>query len=83
MQTSSRLEQIYAKLRDLVASGVTSAEETLGQVLEVLSGTEKTAEKKAKDAKSGAEDAYDEKKAKAQKSAESIRSEASQKKTEL
>ncbi|EJD05085.1 uncharacterized protein FOMMEDRAFT_139660 [Fomitiporia mediterranea MF3/22] len=66
VQTTSLLEQIYSRLRSLVASGVTSVEETLGQVLDVLSGAEsktKTtvkekgaeAEKKAKEAKSAAE----------------------------
>ena len=47
VQTQSSLEQIYARLRALVAGGVSSAEETLGQVLELLSGAEGKAKDKA------------------------------------
>lgn len=61
IQASSRLEQIYAHLRELVSSGVSSAEETLGQVLDLLGGTEKkvqnTASEKYTDAEQYAEDA--------------------------
>ncbi|KAL5498321.1 hypothetical protein ACEPAH_2463 [Sanghuangporus vaninii] len=66
VQSTSLLEQIYSRLRALVASGVSTAEETLGQILDVLSGAENKsksilqgkkeyAENKAREAKQSAE----------------------------
>ena len=79
MQTSGRLEQIYAHLRDLVASGVNSAEETLGQVLDLLSGTERKVEDVSKDASQKAKL----EKEKAVKAAKDAKEEAKAKKSEL
>ena len=72
VQTTSSLELIYARLRTLVASGVNSAEETLGQILELLSG----AETKAKGATK-------EKKAEADKKAREAKEYVEKKKNEL
>ena len=77
VQTSSHLEQIYAKLRQLVSSGVTSAEETLGQVLDLLAGKEKDAEKYVKTKKIDLEQTYDEKRAEASASVQKSKASAS------
>ena len=79
VQTSSRIEQIYARLREIVASGVSSAEETLGQILELLSGVEKRAEGKTRDAG----EKLSEKKGEAEKKAEKAKADAKAKKSEL
>lgn len=83
VQTSSRLEQIYAKLRALVGSGVSTVEETLGQILELLSRGESKAatyaDEKAKSAK-----AYgDEKVVQAQASKKAAKETVEKKKNEL
>ena len=44
VQASTKVEQIYTKLQTLIASGVHTVEETIGQILEVLSGAHKRSE---------------------------------------
>ena len=56
VQTSTRVEQIYAKLQALAASGVHTIEETIGQVLDVLSGAQKKAGDEYEDEKAWARD---------------------------
>ena len=76
VQSSSHLEQIYAKLRALVASGVSSVEETLGQILDLLSrGESKSAayvDEKAKAANAYAEEKKAEASAKTKKAKETL-----------
>lgn len=83
VQSSSRLEQIYAHLRDLVSSGVSSAEETLGQVLEILSGIEKKAEGKGKKVAADSEGLAKEKKYAAEKKTAAAKETIQKKKNEL
>ncbi|THH01684.1 hypothetical protein EW145_g6869 [Phellinidium pouzarii] len=79
VQSSSRLEQIYSRLRALVASGVASAEETLGQVLELLSGVESKGANWMHDAGSY----VDEKKRGAEKKAKDAKETMGKRKNEL
>ena len=67
VQTTSVLEQIYSRLRALIASGVSSVEETLGQILDVLSGAELRAKSNLADKKDNAEKKAEEAKAAAEK----------------
>ncbi|TDL26870.1 hypothetical protein BD410DRAFT_782959 [Rickenella mellea] len=76
VQTSSRVEQLYAKIRDTINSGVEIAEEKLGQVLEILSGTNDEAHKKAKSAASAGAKSTDKASASASSLASSISAEA-------
>ncbi|KAH8112080.1 hypothetical protein DFH11DRAFT_1706901 [Phellopilus nigrolimitatus] len=83
VQTSSHLEQIYARLRALVASGVSSAEETLGQVLELLSGAERKTESKMHDAAADTDAYAKEKTEYAEKRAKDAKETVEKKKSEL
>lgn len=53
VQSKNSAQTLFNKIRDTVNSGVEAAEETIGKVLEILSGT-------SDDAKHGAEDYRDE-----------------------
>lgn len=77
------MEQIYAKLRSLVASGVSTVEETLGQILRLLQQGESKSASYA-DEKAKAASAYaDEKKAEAKVKAKKAKETVEKKKNEL
>jgi len=50
VQATSRLEALLANIREMINSGVEIAEEKIGQVLEILTGSAQDVKKKSKSA---------------------------------